>query len=240
MGINKNELVVLAQRLREYVGNPHHINPMSDGFKLLIAEVCAALSERADNSAQAMTTNQTIDGVPRGLLERLLNAGEWQKLDFERSDSPFKVGIVSTVNELRALLDAPTALGEIDLTPKRLAHAEGVIEQQNNLIASLRAELVESYRTVAQPQGEPVAWVECSPAWLESGGDCATAPRLCIGREGISHMHPAHAEQPVPVAVLLPGKRTNFDYKYLGDDGYVAAKEWNACLDEVTRLNPSL
>jgi hypothetical protein len=28
-------------------------------------------------------------------------------------------------------------IGEIDLTPKRLAHAESVIEQQNNLITSL-------------------------------------------------------------------------------------------------------
>lgn len=64
----------------------------------------------------------------------------------------------SHVAELRALLDAPAALGEIDLTPKRLAHAESVIEKQNNLIASLRAELVESYRVSAQAQGEPVAW----------------------------------------------------------------------------------
>ena len=54
----------------------------------------------------------------------------------------------------------------------------------------------------AQHQGEPVAWVECSPAWLKAGGDCATAPRICVGREGISHLHPAHsnAEQPEPVA----------------------------------------
>lgn len=46
-----------------------------------------------------------------------------------------------------AMYDAAPA--EIDLTPRRLAHAETVIEQQNNLIASLRAELVDS-------QGEPV------------------------------------------------------------------------------------
>ena len=54
----------------------------------------------------------------------------------------------------------------------------------------------------AQHQGEPVAWVECSPAWLKAGGDCATAPRICVGMEGISHLHPAHsnAEQPATVA----------------------------------------
>ncbi|MDU8420271.1 hypothetical protein RYA60_18600 [Pseudomonas syringae] len=46
----------------------------------------------------------------------------------------------------------------------------------------------------ADQQGEPVAWVECSPAWLKSGGDCATASRMCVGRHGISHLHPAHAQ----------------------------------------------
>lgn len=58
----------------------------------------------------------------------------------------------------------------------------------------------------AQHHGDPVAWVECSPAWLKAGGDCATAPRICVGREGISHLHPAHssAEQPAPVAVVMP------------------------------------
>lgn len=47
--------------------------------------------------------------------------------------------------------------GEIDLTPKRLAHAENVIEQQNNLIVSLRAELVESYSIDRKTQPEPEA-----------------------------------------------------------------------------------
>ena len=92
-----------------------------------------------------MTTIYTIDGVPRELLVRLCNfhATGWEDIEPE-------------IKELRALLDAHDALGEIDLTPKRLAHAESVIEKQNNLIASLRAELVESYRASAQPQAEPV------------------------------------------------------------------------------------
>lgn len=60
--------------------------------------------------------------------------------------------------------------------------------------------------------GEPVAWVECSPAWLNAGGDCANAPRLCVGRNGISHLHPAHAEQPAPVAVVPEPS-----YRLLGD-----------------------
>ena len=93
-----------------------------------------------------MTTTQTIDGVRRELLERLLVA--------TATDST-QANPAWYVEDLRALLNAPAALGEIDLTPKRLAHAESVIEQQNNLIASLRAELVESYRVAAPPQGDP-------------------------------------------------------------------------------------
>lgn len=45
------------------------------------------------------------------------------------------------------------------------------------------------------------------------------------------------AEQPAPVAVVLPERLP-------GDDGVCTeshyASGWNACLDEVTRLNPSL
>jgi hypothetical protein len=66
-----------------------------------------------------------------------------------------------------------------------------------NQIADFGPELFELLNRSSKPadqQGEPVAWVECSPAWLKSGGDCATAPRICVGRHGISHLHPAHAQ----------------------------------------------
>ncbi|RQO62281.1 hypothetical protein [Pseudomonas sp. KBW05] len=92
-----------------------------------------------------MTTNQTIDGVSRELLENFASYAE--------GSASGEVQL--WVKKLRALLDSPVALGEIDLTAKRLAHAESVIEQQNNLIASLRAELVESYRVAASLQSEP-------------------------------------------------------------------------------------
>ncbi len=94
-----------------------------------------------------MTTNQAIDGVA-GLRELLESIAAYV------ADSPNAI-MRARAMQLRALLDATAVLGEIDLTPKRLEHAESVIEQQNNLIASLRAELVESYRVTAQPQGDP-------------------------------------------------------------------------------------
>lgn len=101
-----------------------------------------------------MSHNQTIDGVSRKSLEQALKLAAVFDDGGDGADAESARGVVWI---LRALLDAPAVLGEIDLTPKRLAHAEIVIEQQNNLIASLRAELVESYRVAAQPQGEPDA-----------------------------------------------------------------------------------
>lgn len=90
-----------------------------------------------------------------------------------------------------------------------LERAASAIEKHHGslqwVIASeLRALLdkeVDGDSHAPKQQGEPVVWVECSPAWLKAGGDCATAPRICVGREGISHLHPAHSntEQPAPV-----------------------------------------
>lgn len=93
---------------------------------------------------------------------------------------------------------------------------------------------------LAQPadqQGEPVAWVECSPAWLKSGGDCATAPRICVGRNGISHLHPAHA-QPATAKVVLPARMPTGNITTPNHEWSPNVREgWNACLDEVAKLN---
>lgn len=56
---------------------------------------------------------------------------------------------------------------EIDLTPRRLAHAESVIEQQNNVIKSLRAELQESYGIGVGPRPVLTVWYGSMP---ESNG----------------------------------------------------------------------
>lgn len=85
------------------------------------------------------------------------------------------------------------------------SHPHKYLRGTTNWCAAVAHSLNEQ-KPDAQHQGKPVAWVECSPAWLKAGGDCATASRICVGREGISHLHPAHssAEQPAPVAVFNP------------------------------------
>lgn len=55
--------------------------------------------------------------------------------------------------------------------------------------------------------------------------------------QGHVDMWNTRAEQPAPVAVVMPERREiGHNYPYLSDLDI----EWNACLDELKRLNPSL
>lgn len=140
-----------------------------------------------------MTTNQTIDGVPRELLE--VFAGP-------RNYTPEQMR--EAMNELRALLDAP-----------------------------------------AQTRGEPVAWKTGPITW---------AYEPDARRHGDQHgviVVPLYAEPPAPVAVVLPERKSDpeepndFDRYDLGEVSTFSefrgvVEGWNACLDELKRLNPSL
>ncbi len=118
------------------------------------AERCVA-SERREKELQQRLT--AADERWRELVSavRSINRSPQYKVMAIDDDEPQYRQRKEWIDWVLGLCDAPAALGEIDLTPKRLAHAESVIEQQNNLIASLRAELVESYRVSAMPQAEP-------------------------------------------------------------------------------------
>jgi hypothetical protein len=45
-----NRLLSLASRINEYKNNPHHIDPLSEGFRRLLDEVQAELSSLAKES----------------------------------------------------------------------------------------------------------------------------------------------------------------------------------------------
>lgn len=87
----------------------------------------------------------------------------------------------------------------------------------------------------SQPQGEPVGWISMSLAT----GQCeqVSGPEEVNNLEYWSPAFPVYAEQPAPVAVVLPERLP-------GDDGVCTeshyASGWNTCLDELKRLNPSL
>ena len=92
-------------------------------------------------------------------------------------------------------------------------------------------------KPAAQPQGEPVAY------WADDYGNTIKAdhksyneklggaPAMVVER----YTAPLYAEQPAPVAVVMPSRRS-----WSGIASWKQRSEinaWNACLDEVARLN---
>lgn len=193
-----------------------------------------------------MTTNQTIDGVPRAQLADIADRIEHN--------------YPNTAKELRTLLEAPAVerkpFGWFR-TPKDCPlqgmflhydpeHGERDIQNALDFGFTVKR-LYES--PAAQPQGEPVAWM-----YRREGGEClgqlvqmesdslkdvregkvVEGYRILWPRDDYIDWKPLYAEQPAPVAVVLPERREiGPNHPYLSDLDI----EWNACLDEVTRLN---
>ena len=192
-------------------------------------------------------TNKPMLSVERELLATALKADA----SIGATATELVKGWVAMV-ELRALLDEPDE--PFNLQGWSIDHSAGRPILMHNKCSVIEAEqaygLLNLIESAAQHQGEPVVWVECSPAWLKAGGDCATAPRICVGREGISHLHPAHsnAEQPAPVAVVMPELESAFEAWWESDGQYCRAgggsyektfayRGYEAALAEVARLN---
>lgn len=172
-----------------------------------------------------MTTNQTIDGVPRELLERIMH-GCMFSLSRQQHE------------ELRALLDAPAVESELSRMTRRCQNAELALKVQT-----------ENYESLKAAQGEPVAWT-----YRREGGEClgqlvqmesdnlkdvregkvVEGRRILWPRDDYTDWKPLYAEQPAPVAVALPERREiGPSYPYLSDLDI----EWNACVEEFTLLN---
>ena len=156
-----------------------------------------------------MTTNQTIDGVPRELLTQWL--------------AMFEGGIASSplsaLRELtrKALLDAPQVL-VVPLTGPK--------------------EWLDSLKPAAQPQGEPVAWMNVS-----TGQFTTSSVVVMDWDDEKEQVQSLYAEQPAPVAV--PERLAEVTEYYSGpvleNEGQCAyAEGWNACLDEVARLTATV
>ena len=161
-----------------------------------------------------MTTNQTIDGV---LVSREL---------LRRVSDPYRPrGQENARQELRALLDAPVnPLSEIEVLRAAVKELEAMRD------ARVYAKLA---------QGEPVAWRN-----IATGHVTTSAVVVMDWDDEKEQVQSLYAEQPAPVAVVLPERREPKHYwdrfGKLTAIASVAAEEWNACLDELKRLNPSL
>ncbi|MBD9459159.1 hypothetical protein IB241_15865 [Pseudomonas sp. PDM05] len=125
-----------------------------------------------------------------------------------------------------------------------------IVEQQQNLIASLRAELAESYRIDGKPQVEPVAnesrmvHAFCEHAkQFTFKNHPATPAMFPIGfpwfKAGYER---AYAEQPAPVAVVTPKQlitAIETEQARLSKEDYLMDSEdcVKVIREEVTRLN---
>lgn len=184
-----------------------------------------------------MTTNQTIDGVliPRELAKRLavpmLRTPEYL---FDHRDA---------LDELRALLDAPASDPDC-------IHCFGGGRDPFGAVCGCAAP-----KPAAQPQGEPVAWQFYQDGKWWNGMDQNRHKENTI--EAGYLVRDLYAGQPAPVAVVLPTQE-DFERLIIRRDGSVNVSVlgksrfyndptidreyfvWLTCLDEVTRLNPSL
>jgi len=123
-----------------------------------------------------MTTNQTIDGVPRDLLAWILGCNI-QQFFIERHQK---------LKELRALLGATES------------QYDGLTADQARRVSAGVDELLFG-TPAAQPQGEPAAWCVDREEPGHLGGYCSSAMKASgVGFEG--HTKPLYAEQPAPVA----------------------------------------
>jgi hypothetical protein len=107
-------------------------------------------------------------------------------------------------------------------------------------------ELLKGVAPATQPQGEPVAWQYMThPTWdrgawptewtdctKEAHDDYVRAPMVADWEYRTRKLY---AEQPAPVAVVLPGRKQHVHQGLSHTDA--KADGFNACLDEVTRLN---
>ncbi len=172
-----------------------------------------------------MTTNQTIDGVPRELklCPRCANNG--------RSD------------------DCPECHGRVAWYDKPPSEAftewycRNPYEDLSNSTTAWMAfkagrdhASAAAQKPAAQPQGEPVAWqyrVSAGPQtgwslWHDGKGEEFKQSYQVETR-------PLYAEQPAPVAVVLPERKHHVHQGLSHTDA--KADGWNACIDEVNRLN---
>lgn len=181
-----------------------------------------------------MTTNQTIDGVPRERIKRLLKtvAESMRCLALIRSEQGHTAMTQGTYDladeceELRALLDAPAEVESADPAIERARKIEslrGAFEQRFKLdiwpvIHWLRNSGLQE-KPAAQPQGEPVAR---HPDAIIEGVMTSVGITHAIYASTVSLKHgeqvKLYAEQPAPV-VSVPERLVMTDglhsYEYV-------------------------
>ncbi|WP_458722921.1 hypothetical protein [Pseudomonas brenneri] len=159
-----------------------------------------------------MTTNQTIDGVPRSTLEKLVTPG----MESGITDAEWE--------ELRALLDAESAPAYVGVGLPPV----GMVCEYNINGSRFYTRNPEWVRVTIIAQDENS---EGTYALFRIGSD-----EHYRGVRLPEYFRPIRTpEQPAPVAVVLPDQMQ--DPGMVAGLSSRYAQGWNSCLDEVTRLN---
>lgn len=145
-----------------------------------------------------MTTNQTIDGVPRATLANFIE----YSVPVSGNDEAW----LREKAELRTLLDAPACktcngLGHV---PDGEVTGSGGVEFENGPVECVKD--CPACKPSAQPQGEPVAWLYTRPEQPEGAQrvpDVLLRERANPADVGDWKEQALFAEQPAPVAVQL-------------------------------------
>ena len=152
-------------------------------------------------------------------------------------------GIIEMGAELigMAYFDNQEAAENVESTDTALHGGDG--------LSTSDGDCVREHSVAAQPQGEPVAIVveqtHNYANYLVFGSSIpgVQQPVPVVKRKAhlLDQSLPTgtklYAEKPAPVSVVLPERNVVRVYKPIRIDGTELAQVWNACLDEVTRLN---
>lgn len=175
-----------------------------------------------------MTTNQTIDGVPRADIDAACKADSSRGATVSELVTGW-----AAMERLRALLDAPAY-------PNRLCHIDYTAHPYICGCLKGDEEAQRRYdekfgKPAAQPQGEPAVLIELVENKIYGGMHIAKWDNTGGLKEGV---HRLYAEKPAPVAVVLPERKRAHCTGAISDfRTWEEAQGWNACLDEVARLN---
>lgn len=124
VAVDPGRNVALAQRLREYLCNPHHINPPSDACKQLIEDIAEALTK-----------------APLPLTDELLTAAYWDFDARRKGYAPYHVPAGQECGAFKVSINAAIDAAAIAVPVQELKLPERLDESQcrgTSLIAARR------------------------------------------------------------------------------------------------------
>lgn len=216
----RNELLSIAQSLREYSGNPHHIDPMSDAFKKLIMNASEALSKAAQ---------------PQGEVERLRYKSELYDEVWELATGLGYMNVTTAIGTLRAqLADRDALLREIAGLDPRGEFLGWQLDGKIDAILSTSAE--------PKPWGEAVAVMYADGSVLTKA-ECGDSFEVCCKVETPLYTEPSHSgdANEMVAKVVLPERYSLAMFQMISGFESVTPEQfdlvWSACRAEAARLN---